>query len=296
MNMFLKLGLLSIMSCSLIGPISVAKTVNSLSEVEGVIKHQEGHDFYAEQMDGIPRKHPFGILPSDININEFIHWIAPNEQENLLVISGGKPWGSNGLFVGVACFAWSEKDVISAKKYGETTCDYSYSHEKNNKFYIGVFQLQNGTFTPIARSLTYLQQTLINPVGEEVPPNSYNRLDLAPYRINDEEMAIGIRAGFSVGYSGGGAYTEYLQLYRVKSDASIVNIFNEEIYSFEDLAGDWNRDGTRQHHVSETKYTLHVLKTKTDGFYDLQIRQGKEKKTFVWSVAQERYVMTSVKQ
>lgn len=60
---------------------------------------------------------------------------------------------------------------------------------------------------------------------------------------------------------------------------------------YRDIAGDWHRDGTRDHDVTEGSNALSVLSTSTDGFHDLQLRErgGKWRRTFRWSAADGEY-------
>ena len=277
-----------LMMCS---HLTIAKTVPHLGEVKKNITAPEGQAFYAEQMSGIPRQSPFGQMPEHIDIQSFIQWLAPHEDIKFLTTSGAKKWGNDGLYVGVVCFARDIRNVAEFSARGDTTCDSSYvgSSWQLNKLYIGVFRINEQGFIPIAKTKTYIQLTGFDRDGNERDPDSYNKLDLAPYRITDDKMALGLRTGFQVGYSGGGAYTEYLQLFMIQED-QVVNILNEPVYEFADLAGNWNKDGTREHHLSESKSTVHMLKNKTDGFYDIELRTGKHRTKFIWSSKAGRYL------
>lgn len=56
-----------------------------------------------------------------------------------------------------------------------------------------------------------------------------------------------------------------LELYAIK-DNKIINVFSNLVYQYQDIAGDWNQDGTRQHDISESKYILKIRTAKTAGF------------------------------
>ncbi len=275
----------------LFSELIIAKTVPHLGKVKNNITAPEGQAFYAEQMSGIPRKSPFGELPEHVNLELFSQWLAPHEDIKLLTASGAKKWGNDGLYVGVACFAWDMKSAQDARAGKETTCGSSYidSAWPLNKLYVGVFRVHEQGFIPVAKTSAYIQLTGFDQNENERSPDSYNKLDLAPYRIADDKMAFGLRAGFQVGYAGGGAYTEYLQLFMIQAD-QVVNILNEPVYEFADLAGNWNKDGTREHHLSESKSTIHMLKSKTNGFYDIQIRTGRHRTKFIWASKAGRYL------
>jgi hypothetical protein len=149
---------------------------------------------------------------------------------------------------------------------------------------LGVFDFANGKFAPVAKSddISDMAFTVFAAEAREVLPN-YHKFDLADYRLNEKEKAFGVRGGYDVGYAGGGAFYEFLALFRV-TGGEIVKIFGEQMYSYENIAGDWNDDGTRQHDIYEAKSTLHVLKTKTDGFFDWELRSDDGEKTrYRWS-------------
>ena len=83
-----------------------------------------------------------------------------------------------------------------------------------------------------------------------------------------------MRAGWSEGYSGGGADFEALYLFRIEGRALRV-VFARPMAFYKMLAGDWNPDGTREHIESDASNTLSLLPGKTDGYFDIQLRQQK---------------------
>lgn len=244
------------------------------------------------------QKLPFGQLPQYIDQDKFINWIAPQEEIERLTITGSRLWGKTGLYVGMACFAWDKENANQSKKQGDTHCGTSFINGEfiTNKFYLGVFQLEEHEIIPVARLAEPLD-SIASPasfigVDEKKNPGVYEKFDLAPYKLSNSEMAFGVRSGYSEGYSGGGAYVQYLQLFKIKN-TEIISIFNEPIYEYVDLAGDWNSDGTRQHDISEYFSTLHILKTTTHGLYDLQVRTrppNQQSATYQWSNEHEKYI------
>nr|WP_310143695.1 hypothetical protein [Burkholderia ambifaria] len=60
---------------------------------------------------------------------------------------------------------------------------------------------------------------------------------------------------------------------------------------YRNIAGDWHRDGTRDHDITEGSNVLNVLLTWTEGFHDHQLRQlgGKWRQTFRWSAGDGEY-------
>ena len=293
MKKFLPLVLLALLSPAF------ATTVQNLDAVPGVIQHTEGKQIFAEQMAGATPAKGFGELPQGLSENQWIGWVAPNENPNNLILTGAKAWGKDGKYIGVACFADNQADAGQAKKYADNTCPENYNNGRANKLYLGVFSWQNQQLQPIARSEKPLNQiSAWNKAAEKEsddesvrPLAYYTKLDLAPYRIAPDTLAFGVRGGYSDAYSGGGAFYEVLELYTIK-DSKIINVFSDLVYYYSDIAGDWNKDGTRQHDISESKYILKLRSAKTQGFYDLEVvnLQDKSSQIFHWSESLQQYV------
>lgn len=275
-----------------------ATTVQNLDAVPGAIQHTEGKQIFAEQMAGATPAKGFGELPQGLSENQWIGWVAPNESPNNLILTGAKAWGKEGKYIGIACFADNQADAGQAKKYADNTCPENYNNGRANKLYLGVFSWQNQQLQPIARSEKPLNQiSAWNKAAEKEsddesvrPLAYYTKLDLAPYRIAPDTLAFGVRGGYSDAYSGGGAFYEVLELYTIK-DSKIINVFSDFVYYYSDIAGDWNKDGTRQHDISESKYILKLRSAKTQGYYDLEVvnLQDKSSQIFHWSESLQRY-------
>lgn len=276
-----------------------ATTVQNLDAVPGAIQHTEGKQIFAEQMAGATPAKGFGELPQGLSENQWIGWVAPNENPNNLILTGAKARGKEGKYIGIACFADNQADAGQAKKYADNTCPENYNNGRANKLYLGVFSWQNQQLQPIARSEKPLNQiSAWNKAAEKEsddesvrPLAYYTKLDLAPYRIAPDTLAFGVRGGYSDAYSGGGAFYEVLELYTIK-DSKIINVFSDLVYYYSDIAGDWNKDGTRQHDISESKYILKLRSAKTQGFYDLEVvnLQDKSSQIFHWSESLQQYV------
>lgn len=243
----------------------------------------------------------FGALPQGLDATAFIRWIGPDEDPMLNTLSGAKAWGADTLYIGAACFAPDAKEAEYSRQSKTSDCSSSYGWGAK-KLYLGLFTWQDHIMQPVARTpgplaviVSWENSNLDSPVmvdsGEAALPQSYTKLDLAPYIIKPGTKAFGVRARFSEGYSGGGAEFEALQLFMSKG-GQIVNIFSEPMSFYKDLAGEWNKDGTRERDASEGKNILQILSTQTDGYYDLQIKSldSKWTRTFVWSAKAERYM------
>jgi hypothetical protein len=115
--------------------------------------------------------------------------------------------------------------------------------------------------------------------------------DFAQYKINNTQTAFGLRLGWGESYSGGNAYFESLALFMIDKDR-IVNILSEPMYFYQNIAGGWNKDHTRQHALYEGENVIIVLPTQTNGYYDLQIKSldSKWQRIFSWNNSQKRYL------
>jgi hypothetical protein len=99
----------------------------------------------------------------------------------------------------------------------------------------------------------------------------FDRFDLAAYQLTETETAFGLRTVKNVMYAGGGGADEYLELFRI-SDGVVVPILSTLMISTALEAGEWRKDGTREHHdVGSGKGAfIRVLKVKSNGFFDFE--------------------------
>ena len=66
---------------------------------------------------------------------------------------------------------------------------------------------------------------------------------------------------------------------------------SEPIYYAQNLAGDWHKDGTRDHTLSECENIVTFLPKETNGHFDLRLKARGEKSSqvFVWDGKDKRY-------
>ncbi len=126
--------------------------------------------------------------------------------------------------------------------------------------------------------------------GDRIPASSWNRFDLAPYRIALGRTAFGLRGGWSDGFSGGMASYDALFLFAVRHGA-LREVLAVPMSSYQDLAGDWHKDGTRDHEISQGANILLVGTHRTDGHFDLLLksRDGRHHRLYRWSAAAGAY-------
>ena len=126
--------------------------------------------------------------------------------------------------------------------------------------------------------------------GGVLTPDAITGFDLAPYVVAPGERAFGLLGEWNVGYAGGGAQYHALYLFAVE-DGVVTQILATPMSFSKMLAGDWHKDGTRDHDLSEGANVLVVTTHMTDGHFDLlqKTRGGGASRVFRWSAAAKRY-------
>lgn len=290
------------------------KHAQNRSEVAGLFENKYGFAHYLELSTGIYKSDGLGTnLPKGLSTRDIARLLAPNEDLNLAILVGAKafPYRLNS-YIAIVCFA---KDEYEYNKYrseiksSEKICDKK-SYKRDDVVYLGLIEYDSIGYKPklIANSLKvetgwyFISQRQFrnwnakfrfpDPTNNALLPNGkFKEFDFAPFQISNTQSAFGLRVGMFQGYSGGGGYYEVLALFLV-DNGQIVNILAEPIYFWEDQAGDWNKDGTRQHYLYEGENILAVLPSQTDGYYDLQIKavDSKWQRTFSWDASLKRYL------
>ena len=282
-----------------------AGTAHSLDEVPGKFSSPDARAAYARDMSGVPEQDGFGVhLPPGFTKEALVAQLAPGQPLGRVVLVGAKPWPQRpGAFVAIVCAAPTDdlaREVLQFR--APTDCEGYERHpdadETKELVWLGVFErgpdgeprLVARTEQPLDQGIDWSQTNIESPDSFRktddfaIRPQRWLRFDLAPYALRAGDAAFGVRAGWSIGYAGGGASFEALYLFRI--DGKTLRIaFAQPMMFYQDLAGDWHRDGTRDHDISEASNTLNVLPTSTEGFHDLQLRQrgGKWRQTFRWS-------------
>ncbi len=308
----LKVLLLCVAFCSVSAtPAGAATTtVHSLSQVRGAIKSAEGRAVFDQQMNGAPLPDGFGThLPDGFTKEWLAEQLAPRQDVKRLTLAGAKPWPQEPKrFVAVACFARSAKQAASELKHNASSCD-GYG-DADHDVWFGVFERDAGgapqliartetaVDVPVGWSDTNIDmpQRLGSDASGGDPssgmPEGWLRFDFAPYQLHAGDYAFGVRVGWSEGYSGGGASFEALYLFQIDGSRLRV-VFAQPMMFTKTLAGDWHKDGTRDHDVSGGNNVLAVLAKMNNGFHDLRLREqrGKWSRTFRWSAPEQRYIM-----
>lgn len=311
MRMQLALPLLfPLFACALHAPLASADTtVQSLDQARGAIQTEDARKMYDRQMSGAPQPDGLGIaLPAGFTREFLLQQLAPGQDPARLLLAGAKPWPQRpGAFVAMVCLAATPARAESQVKYGGGECTDFSGDDASNAVWVGVFgstpgappQLLARTDGPVKTPTDWSNTDIDLPADlatqdANAPlrsmPTAWKRFDLAPYKIAPGAVAFGMRAGWSEGYSGGGADFEALYLFHIDGPTLRV-VFAQPMAYVKSIAGDWNPDGTRQHDMSDASNILVVQAEKTDGYFDLQLRQqaGKWRRTLKWSAGERGY-------
>ncbi|NHZ97551.1 hypothetical protein [Massilia sp. CCM 8734] len=257
------------------------------------------------------------VLPAGLTAKQLIALVAPGRDASFAMLVGAKAWPYRAnSFVVIACFSRNEKDAERSRKSSTgPSCDGTSPSggtpaSIDPAVYLGVVEYQAGSAAPtllasygkpydIKTSWAFSHvegpgEDDDTPGGREngLMPEQYRRFDFAPYKITPTETAIGLRLGWNEGYAGGGADFEALSLFRIDGN-KLVNILSEPVSFHKLIAGDWNKDGTRDHDEYEGTNVLSVLPSTSNGYADLQLRllKGKSKQVFTWDSKRARYAL-----
>jgi len=293
---------LCIAAVSLTQPSQAAGTAHSLSESSHVLATPEGQRLFDEGMNGTKTDGLGTRLPPGFTKDQILQALAPQTDPRRGFLVGAKPWPQRpGTYVAIACLTTDAQVADMSVTSSSDVCS-TWQQDAPVQAWIGVFDRDPRTQAPhlLARTLTPLDvpvdwsDTPIDPpdgMGDTAIPETWKSFDFAPYRLSAHDDAIGLRVGWDVGYAGGGASFEALYLLRMEGDALKV-VFARPMAYTRNIAGDWHKDGTRDHDISDGANVLLVLKSATDGMNDLQLRErgGKWRQTFHWSAARQQYL------
>ncbi|QEI04766.1 hypothetical protein FXN63_02115 [Pigmentiphaga aceris] len=296
------LALLCLLALMPAAPVLAQDTAKSLDKVPGLIKTPEGRATWDEQMLGKPAPDGLGVkLPVGLNRNELLDLLVPQQEFHRVSLVGAKPWPRRkDSYVVIVCTRAENEPAPR-----EPECARQGRDSAQPAVYVGVVELVQGSpprliaaSGPVDRKTSWLNSDLpASPVAAEddpkglIAPERWQRFDLAPYLIRADTYAFGLRASWSEGYAGGGASFEALYLFAIQGDKLKV-VMAEPMSAFQDIAGDWNPDQTRNHDIYEDAKILVVQSNRaTDGYYDLVLKSRIEGTTqrLKWSQAAQTY-------
>ncbi len=278
--------------------------------------------------DGFGTNLPAGLVTDDI-----VRLLLPEANASLATLAGMKNWPyKENMYIAFACIAPNQLTKERALKYnnGKAICNPWQTETKpaskpgewgsSGDYLMAVGMIRkDGDRISLASTVVswsgiegsplaakWSHSNLFGPGGinqwqdEETEkmkgallyPSELYRFDFARYAISNETVAFGIRSGMNESYSGGGASFQVLTLFAV-INGELRAIFSEPMYYFKDMAGDWNKDGSRKHEIFEGENIVSISDAKTDGYYKLIVKSKKKawSKSFHWDRNLLRYVV-----
>jgi hypothetical protein len=103
--------------------------------------------------------------------------------------------------------------------------------------------------------------------------------DFVPYNLGFLGRAFGLRTNVG-GCGAGGSLcsNQYLKLFVIQ-DGELTEVFNEAISYFGDIAGDWHKNGTRDHSIEEINGFIKVVNSDSSNLPDLLLEAKEKRKT-----------------
>lgn len=255
-------------------------TVHSSAAIEGHLKTPEARQYWQQQIGGGPAADRLGVhLPPGLSAKAITALLLPPGDHDQPTLVGAKPWpGDPGRFVAIVCTGGEPFDA------GDPVCQRPYASDSGPgppplHVYLGVLQSASGT-TPrllaesgaIDGTVDWSSSDLPAPdTPDSEQPQRIEGFDLAPYRIAPGTPAFGLRVGWIAGYSGGS--TRNTALYLFASEGGRLRlVLAVPMSAFQDFAGQWHRNGTRDHTLIDETNILIVAPVRTAGHYDLLVK------------------------
>ncbi|MEJ0072454.1 MAG: hypothetical protein WDO24_31420 [Pseudomonadota bacterium] len=275
---------------------AAAETAKSLDKVPGLLKTPEAKDKFAQQMDGKPASDGLGLqLPAGLEASAISALLLPPGTAEPLNAAGAKPLpGRTDIYVAIAC---TGGDVPTSPN--DTKCSQFQNHDAKPELraYLGVIEIKASTAPRLVAKPVMVSGPVdwdvapwLHGPDEDRSPDSFDRFDLAAYQISPTQRAFGLRGAWTEGYSGGMKAYSALYLFAVV-DGALTQVLSTPMSYYSDIAGDWHKDGTREHDIDEGAGILIVSKHSTSDHFDLTLenRTGKESQLLQWSAAPGRY-------
>ncbi|WP_242140468.1 hypothetical protein [Sphingomonas sp. TREG-RG-20F-R18-01] len=305
-----RLGESIIIACLAILTISVppdkaqARAAHSPASSPAKLRTPEAREVFAEQMSGASSRDDLGShLPPGINGSTIARLIVPANETSLVSMVGLKPWPARpGLSIVLVCTGGNgpSNSSVDGCAGGGSALPLNAYLALIEKGEAGRLKLVGRPVT-IAGNIDWSNSLLPNspeavddpaPAGKRtLMPSAYDRLDLTPYRIAPGETAFGVRASWSDGYAGGFGWHSAILLYAVVN-GQLRQVLAVPTVALTFLAGDWHRDGTRDHEIEEGANVIIVSDHLSAGHADIVVRSRttREERLFQWNATSMRYV------
>jgi hypothetical protein len=282
---------------------AAAQTVHSLDKVPAALKTPEAKAAFAQQIEGQAAPDGLGArLPGVLSAAQITGLLVPLSDKTPPSLVGARPLpGQPGVFVAIVCTGGNPPGPSDDKQCDQTNFG---APRPDMHVYVGPIEAKAGSpphliakpmevDTRVNWNTTILEDTpdeLDDAKDGLLVPDYITSFDLAPYVIAPGQRAFGLIGAWNVGYAGGGAQYSALYLFAVV-DGAVSEILATPMSFSKDLAGDWHKDGTRDHELSEGANILLVTSHMTNGHFDLlqKARTTKARHMFKWSAAANRY-------
>lgn len=284
-----------------------SKRLHSLDELPKIFENKYELTNLLKELSGIRK---FDDLETNLSLGltskDIVRLIAPHEDAELAIAVSAKAFPNRlNTYIVVACFARtkSEYDHVIAATQRSCRKKAYLPYVRDDVVYLGLVE-----YDPIKSEPKLIATSLENQMDwdfynngqfisfdrlniNRLPSGEYENLDFSPFQVSDTKTAFGLRLKRSEVYSGGYGYFEDLALFIVDKNR-IINIFSEPMYFNKNLAGEWNKDGTRQHYLYEDENVLVVLPSQTDGYHDLQIKSlhSDWQRVIAWDASHKHYL------
>ncbi len=280
-------------------------TVHSLDGIGPKLATKQSRAFVAEQLQGVPAPDRLGAhMPAGIRAMTVAALILPAGARGPATFVGVKPWtGHPNRYIAILCAGGA-----GPLYPGQPQC--ARADDANSaplRVYLGVIALRNGVPVLIARGGPFdaamrwsdsglprepmaAEDDAGKPTGQPVRPERIVGFDLTPRRIRTGVSTFGVVTAWTESYSGGGAYFTGLNLFAIDGHR-VRQIFAAPISAFSDVAGDWHKDQTRDHTITDAANTLAVSARGRSGYNDLIVKSadGCWERVYRWSTSARAY-------
>jgi hypothetical protein len=264
---------------------------SNLTQSQKLIHEKQGKREWQQQMSGKTddlsnQKLPVGVNRDELSVLLFGKTPAELKKSSEIKFLGAHQFpGRDGLFIGAGSISKKLRD----SHYSEIQlCVFKLVPSQKPV-------LVAKTSRPLISSrdtMNPLDEAAAKAASDTLDFEDLQAFDLATFQISPTQFAFGLRTGLHEGYAGGIGLLEYLHLF-VADGTKIKPVFGSLVYDFQNLAGDWHKDGTRERFVYEDKYVLSISKQLHVGHYDLQLRQvkgGKQSCRYAWDKESDAYL------
>jgi hypothetical protein len=288
-------------SLALVQP-ALAEKVHSLDQVQQHLKTPDARKFFKEQMQGKPAPDLLGLhLPAALPASAITKLLVPASDAEKPTLIGARPWPLRpNLYVAIVC-SGGEGPLTP----GEPQCARSNDDkEPPLHVYLGVIEAKGGmapslvaASAPVTCAMDWSKSNLPRqPMAADdakdgmIQPDQFDQFDLAPYKIAPDQRAFGLRGSWMESYSGGGANFSGLCLFTMDG-GRLRQVLAVPMSAYADIAGDWHKNGTRDHDITDAANVLIVSSHVSDGRFDLVVkgRTGGARQAFRWSKAADAY-------